>query len=80
VTEVPEFHRDSTTPARLALELLDAFAAAGIKAAVGGSLALALWGIPRGTRDADLNVFVFASTCSCHRSTSTRTLSAPFAR
>lgn len=45
-----DFHEDSASAARLALELLDAFAARGIKAAVGG--------FPRATKDADLNVFV----------------------
>lgn len=42
----------------LALRLLDAYAAAGIEAALGGGLAFNLWAIPRVTKDIDLKVFV----------------------
>jgi hypothetical protein len=42
----------------LALRLLDAYATAGIEAALGGGLAFNLWAIPRVTKDIDLNVFV----------------------
>jgi hypothetical protein len=56
VTE--DFHEEAAPASRLALELLEVFASAGLKAAVGGSLALSLWGVARGTKDADLNVFV----------------------
>lgn len=52
------FHEEAAPAARLALELLEVFASAGLKSAVGGSLALSLWGVPRATKDADLNVFV----------------------
>lgn len=53
-----DFHEEAAPASRLALELLEVFASAGLKAAVGGSLALSLWGVARGTKDADLNVFV----------------------
>jgi len=45
-------------PAGVALELVRALEAAGIPCAIGGSIALGLWGVPRGTKDADLNAFV----------------------
>lgn len=38
--------------------LADALEAAGIPYAIGGALALAIAGVPRGTADVDLNVFV----------------------
>jgi hypothetical protein len=38
--------------------LADALAAAGIPYAIGGALALAVAGVPRGTADVDINVFV----------------------
>lgn len=45
---------------RVALDVLGGLERAGMKCALGGSLALGLWGVPRGTKDADLNVFVGA--------------------
>lgn len=42
----------------LALQLLDAYRAAGVEAALGGGLAFNLWAIPRVTKDIDLNVFL----------------------
>lgn len=53
-----DFHEEAAPAARVALELLEVLTSAGLKAAVGGSLALSLWGVPRATKDADLNVFV----------------------
>lgn len=41
-----------------ALALADAFERAGVPYAIGGALALGIWGVPRGTVDVDLNVFV----------------------
>ncbi|MBX3469360.1 MAG: hypothetical protein KF878_21005 [Planctomycetes bacterium] len=42
---------------RLALRVLDAYADAGLKAALGGGLAFNLWVVPRVTKDIDVNVF-----------------------
>jgi hypothetical protein len=42
----------------LARRLADACEAAGIPYAVGGALALGVWGFPRATNDVDLDVFV----------------------
>ncbi|MGE0711218.1 MAG: hypothetical protein AB7N76_28855 [Planctomycetota bacterium] len=44
----------------VALEVLDALLAAGIPCALGGAHALGLWGVPRGTTDADIGTFVGA--------------------
>ncbi len=44
----------------LARTLADALEAAGIPHAVGGALALAVWGFPRATNDVDLDLFVTA--------------------
>jgi hypothetical protein len=48
------------TPAApaLARRLADALEAAGIRYAIGGALALGVWGFPRATNDVDLDVFV----------------------
>lgn len=42
----------------LARRLADALEAAGLPYAIGGALAYAEWGMARGTKDLDLNVFV----------------------
>lgn len=44
-------------PAALALELVEHLDRAGFETAIGGALALGIWGVPRGTKDVDLNVF-----------------------
>ncbi len=51
----------SDTPNEVARRLADAFEAAGIPYAVGGALASNQYGVPRGTKDVDLNLFVDAS-------------------
>jgi hypothetical protein len=56
VTET-SWHPDAAEPAKAAIDAIRALEAAGFKAALGGSLALGIWGVPRGTGDADLNVF-----------------------
>ena len=43
----------------VAVALVDALSTAGIPCAIGGALALGVWGYPRGTTDVDLNAFVF---------------------
>jgi hypothetical protein len=53
----PDFHEDGANAAQVALDVITALERAGLKAAIGGSLALSLWGVPRGTKDADVNVF-----------------------
>jgi hypothetical protein len=50
--------RPERDPAAVAIELVRALRAANVRCAVGGSIALGLWGVPRGTNDADLNAFV----------------------
>ncbi|MGE0713757.1 MAG: hypothetical protein AB7N76_21720 [Planctomycetota bacterium] len=45
-------------PSSVAASLALSLEAAGIPCAIGGSLALGFWGVPRGTKDADLNAFV----------------------
>lgn len=40
------------------MHLADSLGAAGVPYALGGALAYGVWGIPRGTLDVDLNVFV----------------------
>lgn len=52
-----DFHEDGLNAAQVALDVMGALELAGLKVAVGGSLALNLWGVPRGTKDADINVF-----------------------
>lgn len=47
--------------AEAAQSLADALHAADIPYAIGGALALAVAGVPRGTADVDLNVFVDAA-------------------
>jgi hypothetical protein len=49
---------DYEDASRVAIAVVDALADAGIKAAIGGSIALGLWAVPRGTKDADLSVFL----------------------
>lgn len=44
----------------LARRLADALESAGIPYAIGGALALGVWGFPRATNDVDLDVFVDA--------------------
>jgi hypothetical protein len=44
--------------AEAAQEIADALEAAGLPYAIGGALALAVAGVPRGTIDVDINVFV----------------------
>lgn len=48
-----------TAPA-LARRLADVLEAAGVPHAIGGALALGVWGFPRATNDVDLDVFVRA--------------------
>lgn len=40
------------------LALAGAFEASGISYPLGGALAYGLWGVPRATKDVDINVFV----------------------
>src|ERR1700741_5269785 len=55
----------ANVPERSAAEsaqaIANAFEAASIPYAIGGALALAVAGVPRGTADVDVNVFVDAS-------------------
>jgi len=44
--------------AEAAQRIADALESAGISHAIGGALALAIAGVPRGTADVDINVFV----------------------
>ncbi len=44
--------------AEVAIEVISALGRAGIPSALGGALALNWWSEPRGTVDADINVFV----------------------
>ncbi len=44
--------------AEAAVRIADALEAAGLPHAIGGALALAVAGVPRGTADVDINVFV----------------------
>jgi hypothetical protein len=44
----------------VARRVADALAAAGVEYAIGGALALAVWGFPRATNDVDVDVFVEA--------------------
>ncbi len=46
------------TAAEAGQQIADALAARGIPYALGGALALGVAGVPRGTRDVDVNVFV----------------------
>lgn len=43
---------------RIAREVVLALEAHGMKAAIGGAIAYGFWGTTRGTKDADINVFV----------------------
>lgn len=45
----------------LAIVVIDALQAANIPCAIGGALALGVWGVPRGTTDVDVSTFVDAS-------------------
>lgn len=45
-------------PAETASRVVRALEARGIPCAIGGALCLAFWGVPRATKDLDLNVFV----------------------
>src|SRR5687767_6167256 len=47
-----------TDPLDVAIQLARRFDGAGIDYAVGGALAYALYGVPRATKDVDINVFV----------------------
>lgn len=51
-----------STPAEdvseLAIRVTDALQAANIPCAVGGALALGVWGVPRGTTDVDVSTFI----------------------
>lgn len=49
---------DTADAGAAALAVVAALRAARMSCAIGGSLALAAWGVPRGTKDADINVFV----------------------
>ena len=50
----------SSSAAEVAQRLADSLESAGIEYAIGGALALGVAGVPRGTLDVDLNVFVEA--------------------
>jgi hypothetical protein len=45
-------------PAALAVRFARALQAAGVPYAIGGAIAYGFWGVPRGTRDLDVNVFL----------------------
>lgn len=47
-------------PATLAVHFGTALELAGIPYAIGGAIAYGFWGVPRGTRDLDINLFVAA--------------------
>lgn len=47
-------------PATLAVHFGAALESAGIPYAIGGAIAYGFWGVPRGTRDLDINLFVAA--------------------
>lgn len=47
-------------PAEVAVHVVGLLEGAGMPCAIGGSLALGAWGVVRGTKDADVNVFVSA--------------------
>lgn len=49
---------DNSDVSRVAVRVVEALEDAGLPCAVGGALALGLWGVPRGTFDVDLDVFV----------------------
>lgn len=53
-----QVHENAESATEVALIVLEALAAAEIPAALGGSLALGVWGVPRGTQDVDLAAFV----------------------
>jgi len=46
------------TPAEAAVEIAVHLEAAGVAHAIGGAIAYGYWGVPRGTQDLDLNLFV----------------------
>lgn len=48
-------------PVDVAVRFAQALEAAGVPYAIGGAIAYGYWGVPRGTRDLDLNLFVPAS-------------------
>jgi len=48
----------SLDPAALAVRFARVLSDAGIPYAIGGAVAYGFWGVPRGTRDLDINVFV----------------------
>jgi len=48
-------------PATLAVHFGQTLASAGVPYAIGGAIAYGFWGVPRGTRDLDINLFVPAS-------------------
>jgi hypothetical protein len=50
----------SIDPAALAVHFANALEAAGVPYAIGGAIAYGFWGVPRGTRDLDINVFLSA--------------------
>jgi len=47
-------------PAALAVQFGTALEAADVAYAIGGAIAYGFWGVPRGTRDLDINLFVVA--------------------
>lgn len=51
-------HQDIAAASKIAAELVDVLMRADMKCAIGGAIALGFWAPPRGTKDADLNVFV----------------------
>jgi hypothetical protein len=48
----------SIDPAALAVRFAHALEAAAVPYAIGGAIAYGFWGVPRGTRDLDVNVFL----------------------
>jgi hypothetical protein len=48
----------SIDPATLAVRFAGVLGGAGVPYAIGGAIAYGFWGVPRGTRDLDVNVFL----------------------
>jgi hypothetical protein len=51
-------HMTALDPAALAVRFARVLEAAGVPYAIGGAIAYGFWGVPRGTRDLDVNVFL----------------------
>lgn len=57
----PSEPRDPRDPIEVARLVADSLTQAGVAHAIGGALAYAYWGVPRATRDVDVNLFVTAA-------------------